>query len=112
MEKEAQPGPQVGPQTRPASRVALTANHMEFLLTFGASRVVIDPKSGTPKEELALEWLATFALSPMLAKKLGEMLTSSVRKYEEISGAEVPLPPAQEEKAKEGSAIDGRHKKK
>jgi hypothetical protein len=85
------PGPAQpqAPPTYGASRVSVTMSAPEIALTFGVMRVLIDPTTGQPGPNVALEWLATYSLSPIVALQLRDIMADIIDRYEKTFG---PIP--------------------
>jgi len=81
------------PPTYSASRITMTATNSEFLMTVGTSRVAIDKRTGIPQATPGVEWLATYALSPVVAKQLILLLTQAVTAYEAQTKTKIPDSP-------------------
>src|ERR1700726_283238 len=76
----------LGPPTHPASRISLAMSSVEFILTMGATRQVIDKATGVPSATAGIEWLASYSLSPVAARQLSIILSDAVLRYEREYG--------------------------
>jgi hypothetical protein len=82
-----QPGP-TSPDSQPISHVTLVMGASEFLLSLGKSRAVFSPQAPT-SPDVAIEWLMTAVLSPVVTKEIAQILTNAVTGYEQQFG---PIP--------------------
>jgi hypothetical protein len=55
-----------------ANRFAFSGTAVETLITFGSNRVIIDPATGRPDANPAVEWLFTVSMSPIAMKQLAQ----------------------------------------
>ena len=90
----------MGPETRSppvqaANQIALAMSSSDIALTLGQVRQVINPETGFPGEQAALEWLLTVVLSAPTARNLRDALGVTIQEYEKRFGS-IPRDPAQE----------------
>src|ERR1700680_822725 len=68
----------LGPPTHPASRISLAMSSVEFILTMGATRQVIDKATGVPSATAGVERVASYFLNPGAGRELSLILSAAV----------------------------------
>ena len=83
-----------GPELQNASQFAIMASAAEIVVLMGRARPMLAAE-GPTQNQMAVEWTAGFALSPVAAKQLAKGLTDTVTRWEKQSGVQFKLEDAQ-----------------
>ena len=75
------PGP-FSPPVQSANQLGVAMSLSDIAVTFGQTRQMIDPATGTPGGQAAIEWLMTVTLAAPVARNLLEALTRALEVYE------------------------------
>jgi hypothetical protein len=92
--------PQLGqfgqsPPLHSATQLAVAMTLNEVAITFGRARQIIDPITGGPAPNAALEWMFTVTIPLPAAAALREALMTATRTYEEKFGKIPHDPPVE-----------------